>query len=120
VPPDFTIAVTAIVRRDLAAQLRAELAEFRPDARFDPVVHDFFEDARLTLNGRADLNQPFGVPLAVTVVPADTTPVVPTPGPLPTGGPSPTPTAPGFITQTPTSGPPGPVYPTPGPITGDS
>lgn len=147
VPPDYTVTVTVITRRDMLPSLGVTLAQVAPQALFDPLAYDFFDDAKLALDGRAHLNQPFGVPLLPTDVPTpsptflpnDTlapgesrAPIEATAGALPTEGPSPTPTSPGFITQTPTpdtrnapteepaatSTPQQPIYPTPGPVTG--
>jgi|FLYN01.1.fsa_nt_gi hypothetical protein len=120
VPDTFTVAVTVIARRDTVAQIGVELARVRVDALFDPVVYDFFDDARLALEGRAALNQPFGVPLATPVAAPLPTPLDVTPGPLPSEAP------PGFITQTPTTQPTPlptdppqqPISPTPGAVSG--
>jgi hypothetical protein len=128
IPEQFTIAVTVLARRDLAGQIGAGLAEFRPLALFDPLVYDFFEDVRAALDQRAALSQPFGVPLSPTRTPTSaptSVPVNPTPGPIATRGPG------GFITQTPTTdpfafptptlvptdtpGPPLPILPSPTP-----
>jgi hypothetical protein len=127
VPEDYSVAVTVIARRDRVAQLGVDLSRLKPEAVFDPVVHDFIADAQQALDERARLNQPFGVPLIPTETPTPgptSAPVYPTPGPLVPG--------PGFVTQTPTPGlpsqedldvdnpPPSPIFPTPGPITGGS
>ncbi len=119
IPPQYSIGVTLIARRDLIGFLGAQLGQTAPTARLDPIVYDYPEDAQLTLDGRARLNQPFGVPLPppATLVPPPT--LTPTPGepPPPTRPPG------GFITQTPTPDPqatPAPIQPTPGAITGDN
>jgi hypothetical protein len=120
VPDQFTVSVTVVARRDLVTQIGVELARVRADALFDPVVYDFFDDARLALDGRAELGQPFGVPLATPVAAPLATPITVTPGALSTEGPS------GFITQTPTTQPTplptgtpqDPISPTPGPVSG--
>ncbi|MBC7810490.1 MAG: hypothetical protein H7175_05055 [Burkholderiales bacterium] len=112
IPEQFTVAVTVLARRDLASQIGAGLAEFRPEALFDPLVYDFFEDVRSALDQRAALNQPFGVPLTPTQTPtaaATSAPVNPTPGAIATRPPG------GFITQTPTSDPLQPALPTASP-----
>ncbi|MAS35272.1 MAG: hypothetical protein CL610_14765 [Anaerolineaceae bacterium] len=124
VPEDYTIVVTAIARRDRVAEFGVELAQLAPDAVFDPVVFDFLEDAKQTLDERARLNQPFGVPLIPTITPTPgptSRPVYPTPGPVAPNG---------IITQTPTPDlpdqddidtegtPQTPIFPTPGSITG--
>jgi hypothetical protein len=124
VPEDFTIAVTAVVRRDRVAQIGVELAKIAPEALYDPVVFDFFEDTKQTLDDRARLFQPFGVALIPTETPTPgptSQPLYPTPGPVMPSG---------FITQTPTPNMPDqiepdssitpqePIFPTPGPVTG--
>jgi hypothetical protein len=135
IPQPTTIAVTVLARRDTATQWGVSLAQTVPDALFDPIVQDSFDDAKLMLNSRAQLNQPFGVPLIPTPTPPAA--ITPTPGSI--LGPAVVPTREpgGFITQTPTPNliapPPttptpdpsdqpgegqGPIYPTPGPVTG--
>lgn len=133
IPPPLTVAVTVLARRDTATQWGVTLAQAAPDALFDPIVQDQFDNAKSALNERASLNQPFGVPLLPTPTPP--APISPTPGSI--IGPVTVPTRPpgGFITATPTINPDappaatptpdpnaggeqGPIYPTPGPITG--
>jgi hypothetical protein len=125
---DVSVVVTVIARRDRVAQLGVDLSRLRPEALFDPVVHDFIADAKQALDERARLNQPFGVPLipTETPIPAPTSvPLFPTPGPVVGGSGS------DFITQTPTPPglpaqddpdvtnlPPTPIFPTPGPVIG--
>ncbi|PJF40669.1 MAG: hypothetical protein D6737_16830 [Chloroflexi bacterium] len=127
---EFSIVVTVIAGRDRVQQLGVDLARIHPDAQYDPILADDFAATREMLNLRAQLNQPFGQPLAVTLeptVPANTTPVQPTPGSIFTqeAGSNTS----GFVTQTPTAAQvpdeqpsedhtPGPVFPTPGPVTG--
>jgi hypothetical protein len=120
VPEQFTVSVTVVARRDIVTQMGVDLARIRAEALFDPVVYDYFDDARLALDGRAELRQPFGVPLA-TPAPAPLPTSIPvTPGALPTEAPR------GFITQTPTTQPTplptgtpqAPISPTPGPVSG--
>jgi hypothetical protein len=120
VPEPFTVSVTVVARRDIVTSIGVELAHVRVDALFDPVVYDFFDDARLALDGRAALGQPFGVPLATPVAAPLATPIAVTPGSLSTEQSS------GFITQTPTTQPTplptgtpqDPISPTPGPVSG--
>jgi hypothetical protein len=135
-PKSERIIVTVLARRDTASQWGVQIAQVAPDALFDPIVQDIFDDAKRVLNERAASNQPFGVPLIPTATaPA---PIQPTPGSV--LGPAVVPTRPpaGFITQTPTpnlnapqqpatptpdpntqsGGGQAPIYPTPGPITG--
>ena len=134
VPDDYSIAVTVVARRDRVAEFGVELSKLAPDALFDPVVFDFYEDTRQTLDLRAQLNQPFGVPLLPTQTPTPgptAPPVYPTPGPLSAPPPNddaappiPTPDATNapnnpVPTQADDAGePPTPLFPTPGPITG--
>ncbi len=146
VPEQYSIAVTAVARRDLIAQLGVELARRFPRALFDPVVHDFYEDTKAELDRRALNNEPFGVPLPPTPTwtPAPTSPpLFPTPGPITSEEATLTPTFIQIGTATeadttpeitpevtasdtatpgepPTSTPATPLYPTPGPVTGGS
>jgi hypothetical protein len=136
IPQDRTIAITVVARRDTASQWGVSVAQALPDALFDPVVQDSFDDMKRVLDERAALGQPFGVPLTPTATPLP--PVSPTPGSIigPVNQP-PTREPGGFITATPTTdgnvpppstptqappqptqGETGPIYPTPGPITG--
>ncbi len=46
IPHEHTVAVTLIARRDTAAQFGVELAQINPDAYFDPVVNDLFDDTK--------------------------------------------------------------------------
>jgi hypothetical protein len=136
-PGDKSVILTVVARKDTASRWGVSIAQVMPNALFDPIIQDFFEDMKRVLNERAATNQPFGVPLAPTAGPP--TPISPTPGAV-IGGPVVAPTRPagGFITATPTQGgpaptegataepttpaptepPAGPIYPTPGPITG--
>ncbi|HLU10256.1 MAG TPA: hypothetical protein VK003_11355 [Oceanobacillus sp.] len=96
VPPTRTVNVTVIARRDTAPQIGVELSRIRPDAYFDPVVFDNFEDARAELNRRAQQQQPFGVPLvSPTSTPDPNAPFIPTPRLPATRPPA------GFVTSTP-------------------
>lgn len=138
IPEQYNLAVTVVARRDRIAQLGVELARLVPRARFDPVVHDFYEDTKTELDRRAEMYQPFGVPLPPTATwtPAPTSgPLLPTPGPIFTPAPSLTP-PPGVASPSPaategtpeatpevteesgTHAPPTPLYPTPGPVIG--
>lgn len=127
--PNYAVIVTVVARRDTVSQWGVAMAQVAPQALFDPVVQDLFDDMRTALNARAQLNQPFGVPLIPSPLPP--TPISPTPGPLIIGGPAPTRAPAGFVTATPSAPlapapaapdpaqpPPQPVYPTPGPVTG--
>jgi hypothetical protein len=135
IPPPLTVVITVLARRDTASQWGVTIAQAVPDALFDPVVQDNFDNAKSALNERASLNQPFGVPLTPTPTPLP--PIIATPGSI--IGPVTAPTRPpgGFITATPTTNVdvpqpptpspdpnaptapgPEPIYPTPGAITG--
>jgi hypothetical protein len=137
IPERYTVAITVIARIDTASQWGVSIAQVKPDALFDPVVENAFENLKRILDARAADNQPFGVPLAST--PTAPPPVNPTPGSIlgPVNQPTQPPTREpgGFITATPTTDPNlpppptatpipttegggGPIYPTPGPITG--
>src|SRR5215211_370050 len=102
VPEDATVAVTVVARRDSVDEIGVEIAQALPDALFDPVSDDLFDDMRATLNQRASLNQPFGVPLRSQPAPSQ---INPTPGSLLGGAPPPTRAPAGFVTQTPTETP---------------
>ena len=129
---EFSMAVTAVVGRDRVAEFGVAMAQVIPAALYDPVVRDSFAETRDALTERARTNQPFGQPLAITIVPTlepNLTPVQPTLGPV-IGGPTPTPrimtsesTPPPIPTSPPlpppdADNPQGPIYPTPGPING--
>ncbi|MBE0690732.1 MAG: hypothetical protein IH587_11490 [Anaerolineae bacterium] len=131
IPPDRRIAITTIARRDIAPTLGVQLSQLRPDALYDPIVYDTASEVRHTLDQRAAMNQPFGVPMAQptpdqsSLLPFIPTPLVPTqPGGgwvTVTPGQTPTPTP---MPDLPTSEPmaPGetipPVLPTPGSLIG--
>lgn len=120
VPDQFTVSVTVVARRDTVTRIGVELARVRPNALFDALVYDYFDDARLALDGRAALQQPFGVPLATPVAMPLPTALSMTPEGLPGEQSS------GFVTQTPTpqatplptDPPQTPISPTPGPVSG--
>jgi hypothetical protein len=118
-PPNQTVTVTVIARRDTAPQLGVELAQAAPFAFYDPIVRDTFEATKAELDRRAAENQPFGA--AIGPPPAPTLPgqpVIPTPWPT-TGGPTATPSPTTPATPLPPSdNPPGAIQPTPGSIFG--
>lgn len=62
VPKRQRIAITILARRDLAPTLIADIRKRFPNAQHDPLVYDVPEELRLTLDGRATLEQRFGVP----------------------------------------------------------
>ncbi|MFN8374917.1 MAG: hypothetical protein U0694_18830 [Anaerolineae bacterium] len=101
IPLRYSLAVTCIARRDIVDYYREQLTQVAPRALFDPVVYDYVEDLQLTLDGRAQLYQPFGVPVPPTATPTMTLFPSVTPGPPPTEGPPATRPPAGYITQTP-------------------
>ncbi len=101
IPLRFSLAVTCVARRDIVDQYREQLRQAAPRALFDPVVYDYVEDVQLTLDGRAQLYQPFGVPVPPTLTPTITPLPSNTPGPAPTEGVPATREPAGYITQTP-------------------
>lgn len=123
IPPQRSVAVTVIARRDAIAQYGVQLAQFVPLGFFDPVSYPTIEDTKRVLDERAFLNQPFGVPLTQPLPTFDINqPPIPTPRLPPTRPPA------GFVTATPSpiqlendGTPPATVIPvqrTPGPIGG--
>jgi hypothetical protein len=126
IPTDKTIIITVVARRDTASQLGVQLAQQLPNAFFDPVIFDQFDDIRKALNDRAILNTPFGVAISQPTPTLDpNAPIIPTPRLFPTNPPA------GFITQsppTPSPAPtlspvpsqdqPQPIVPTPGSVVG--
>ncbi|MCC6614606.1 MAG: hypothetical protein IT320_14085 [Anaerolineae bacterium] len=133
VPPDRRIAITTIARRDLAPTLGVQISQLRPEALYDPVVHDSASDVRNTLDQRAAMNQPFGIPLAQptpdqsSLLPSIPTPLLPTqpgdgwvtvtPGQTPTPPSTPEPAQPTNAPAQPQETIP-PVVPTPGSLIG--
>jgi hypothetical protein len=69
VPTHRSIAITTLARRDMAKKIADDVKKTFPRARHDPLVYDFVEEMKLTLDGRADLEQRFGVPENVTPTP---------------------------------------------------
>jgi len=116
-PANTTVTVTAIARRDTAAQIGVELAQVHPYALYDAVMRDTFEETKTELDRRAAENQPFGTPMGLPTASAPSG-IIPTPWPTPSGPtPTPSPTTP--VTPLAPSGEViGPLQPTPGPITG--
>ncbi|MEO0565514.1 MAG: hypothetical protein AAF125_25630 [Chloroflexota bacterium] len=136
IPPDQTVAVSILTRRDAFETMAVEVFRNRDDAYVDALIYDTVREAAAALDARAIAYQPFGVPLAPTAIPPTRVPLTPSPGAIVGGTPQPTPntsgfitqvpTAPsGFITQTPSSTPRpsedngAPIDPTPGSIIGD-
>jgi hypothetical protein len=61
-PKHRTIAVTTLARRDRAEAVAAELLNRYPQVIHDPLVYDYLEEMKMTLDGRTDFRQRFGVP----------------------------------------------------------
>lgn len=79
-PPERSISVTVIARRDTAPRLGVELSQSRPSAHFDAVIYDTLEETQVELDRRAQMQQPFGVPLSTPFPTLDPNlPFVPTP-----------------------------------------
>lgn len=104
VPAGYTLAITVVARRDSADYLQVQVRQLFPTALYDPVIYDFMQDAQLTLDGRADINQPLGVPVPPSATPTSTPTLTPTFTPSVTPGPAPTRAPAGYITQTPPGG----------------
>ncbi len=66
VPPRRGIAITTLARRDLAQKIADDVKKNFPNALHDALVYDYVEEMKLTLDGRADLQQRFGVPELAT------------------------------------------------------
>jgi hypothetical protein len=66
VPQGRAVAITTLARRDMAKIIKDLVAKRYPAARHDPLVYDDVDDMKLTLDGRTDLDQRFGVPDAST------------------------------------------------------
>ncbi len=62
VPARVPVTITVVMRRDFAAALLDDLRKRLPRARLDPLVYDTYHELQMTLDGRAALRQPFGVP----------------------------------------------------------
>ncbi len=64
IPRRYSVAITSIARSDTASIIRDLVANtFGERVYHDPLVYDFLEDLKLTLDARATRNEPFGVPL---------------------------------------------------------
>jgi hypothetical protein len=62
VPERRSIAITTLARRDMAQKMADDVKKNFPRAKHDPLVYDDVGEMKLTLDGRADLQQRFGVP----------------------------------------------------------
>jgi hypothetical protein len=61
VPPGRTIAITTLARRDMAPMITELIKSRYPNVRHDPLVYDYVDEMQLTLDGRAELQQRFGL-----------------------------------------------------------
>jgi len=62
IPARSSLVITILARRDLAQALIDTVTKRFPRAKRDPLVYDVPADLQLTLDGRADYNQRFGLP----------------------------------------------------------
>lgn len=62
VPSDRSIAITTLARRDFAKKISDDIKKRFPSAYHDPLVYDFVNEMKLTLDGRTDFGQRFGIP----------------------------------------------------------
>ncbi len=62
IPPKNTLTITILARRDIAPKIIDDISKRFPRAGRDPLVYDVPADLKLTLDGRVDYNQRFGVP----------------------------------------------------------
>jgi hypothetical protein len=62
VPAGRPISITTLARRDMAKSIHTLVTKKYPHAHLDPLVYDGVDDLKLTLDGRADFDQRFGVP----------------------------------------------------------
>jgi hypothetical protein len=69
VPAGRTVAITTLARRDMAPAITAAVKKRYPGAYHDPLVYDAVDEMKLTLDGRTDLQQPYGVPQEPTPIP---------------------------------------------------
>ncbi|MCL4877631.1 MAG: hypothetical protein KJ064_13300 [Anaerolineae bacterium] len=64
VPRRYSVAITSLSRTDTASLVNDQITSlFGQRVYHDPLVYDFPEDLQLTLDARAERNEPFGVPL---------------------------------------------------------
>ena len=69
IPAGRSIAITTLARRDMAPNIAAMIKKRYPTAYHDPLVYDDVDEMQLSLDGRADFQQPYGVPEEPTPVP---------------------------------------------------
>ena len=61
-PSKATIILTTLARRDFAPKLAATVQKRFPRVLHDPLVYDYPDELKLTLDGRARYFQRFGLP----------------------------------------------------------
>lgn len=67
VPRRYSVGITSLARSDTSALIRELITTTFGDRVYhDLLVYDFVEDLKLTLDARAQRNEPFGVPLDLT------------------------------------------------------
>ncbi len=69
VPAGRVVVITTLARRDMAPNVAKTIKQRFPAAHLDPLVYDYVNEMQLTLDGRADLDQRFGVPEEPTPTP---------------------------------------------------
>ena len=69
IPRKHSVAITALCRRDMAKHIADTVKKAAPRAFYDPLVYDYVDEMQMTLDGRADLMQRFGVPEPATATP---------------------------------------------------
>ena len=69
VPAGRSVAITVLARRDTAPSMATMIKKRYPAIYYDPLVYDDVDEMKLTLDGRTDLQQPFGIPEAPTPTP---------------------------------------------------
>jgi hypothetical protein len=72
VPANRSIAITVLARRDMAKMIENMIKQRYPAIKYDPLVYDFLDEIKITLDGRADFQQRFGVPEAPDPTPKPT------------------------------------------------
>jgi hypothetical protein len=64
VPRRYSVAITTLGRSDTGPLIKQQIEEsFGERVYHDPLVYDFLEDMKATLEARAQRNEPYGIPL---------------------------------------------------------
>ena len=61
-PTRRTVVLTTLARRDFAKKIADDLAKKFPSVIHDPLVYDFPAEMQITLDGRVNLFQRYGLP----------------------------------------------------------